>query len=233
MGYLSVCQAENGLIHLISSINHNIFNLAWLEQENEPVYTELAARDLEERGRLHTLFQGNILPENASPSWNHFRDGMDVDMQITDPESLLQVRQTPGSELHWSNERIDEFSAINADHGLTVEFQLLLDSTGSADSGFEFEVFLRTGPLTVNHYRLLITSREIHYWYDNEYSEVATGLDNADAMHIYRLAIRDDSILQLYRDNRLLDVLRTDFIVDWRQPARGPISGGATRAMTL
>lgn len=30
-GYLSVCQGENGLIHLISSWNHYVFNLKWLQ----------------------------------------------------------------------------------------------------------------------------------------------------------------------------------------------------------
>jgi hypothetical protein len=30
-GYLSVCQAQGGLIHLISSRQHYTFNLAWLE----------------------------------------------------------------------------------------------------------------------------------------------------------------------------------------------------------
>jgi hypothetical protein len=29
-GYLAVCQAANGVIHLITSRNHYAFNLAWL-----------------------------------------------------------------------------------------------------------------------------------------------------------------------------------------------------------
>ena len=29
-GYLSICQAANGVIHLISSKQHYAFNLAWL-----------------------------------------------------------------------------------------------------------------------------------------------------------------------------------------------------------
>jgi sulfatase modifying factor 1 len=30
-GYLSVCQAANGVIHLITSRQHYAFNLKWLE----------------------------------------------------------------------------------------------------------------------------------------------------------------------------------------------------------
>ena len=36
-GYLSVCQADNGLIHLISSWNHYAFNLEWLQTSPPPI----------------------------------------------------------------------------------------------------------------------------------------------------------------------------------------------------
>ena len=36
-GYMSVCQAPNGLIHLITSFSHYTFNLAWLKRPNEPL----------------------------------------------------------------------------------------------------------------------------------------------------------------------------------------------------
>jgi len=32
-GYLAVCQAANGVVHLISSKNHYAFNLAWLKSQ--------------------------------------------------------------------------------------------------------------------------------------------------------------------------------------------------------
>ena len=36
-GYMSVCQAPNGLVHLITSFSHYAFNLAWLRTPNEPL----------------------------------------------------------------------------------------------------------------------------------------------------------------------------------------------------
>ncbi|MHC4240749.1 MAG: hypothetical protein ACYSUC_13570 [Planctomycetota bacterium] len=36
-GYMSVCQAPNGLIHLITSYSHYAFNLKWLKTPNEPL----------------------------------------------------------------------------------------------------------------------------------------------------------------------------------------------------
>ena len=31
-GYFSITQARNGIVHLISSKNHYVFNLAWLKE---------------------------------------------------------------------------------------------------------------------------------------------------------------------------------------------------------
>ena len=36
-GYMAVCQAPNGLIHLITSYSHYAFNLKWLKMPNEPL----------------------------------------------------------------------------------------------------------------------------------------------------------------------------------------------------
>jgi len=36
-GYMSACQAPNGLVHLVTSRSHYTFNLAWLKTPNEPL----------------------------------------------------------------------------------------------------------------------------------------------------------------------------------------------------
>jgi len=36
-GYMSVCQASDGIVHLITSFSHYAFNLAWLRRPNEPL----------------------------------------------------------------------------------------------------------------------------------------------------------------------------------------------------
>ena len=36
-GYLAICQAANGVVHLISSKNHYAFNLAWLKEPPPPL----------------------------------------------------------------------------------------------------------------------------------------------------------------------------------------------------
>jgi len=40
-------------------------------------------------------------------------------------------------------------------------------------------------------------------------------------MHTYRLAIRDDTAVQIYRDQTLLGVEKPDLQIGWREPTRG------------
>ncbi|MHC4389679.1 MAG: hypothetical protein ACYSX1_13880, partial [Planctomycetota bacterium] len=40
---------------------------------------------------------------------------------------------------------------------------------------------------------------------------VAEGLDNTDAMHTYRVAVREDRVVQIYRDEKLLGVKRYEY----------------------
>jgi formylglycine-generating enzyme required for sulfatase activity len=61
----------------------------------------------------------------------------------------------------------------------------------------ELNLYVRTGPLTTNHYTV----------------KPAAGR--------YRLAIRDDTAVQIYHDGKLIAVEPADLIIDWRQPARG------------
>jgi hypothetical protein len=52
---------------------------------------------------------------------------------------------------------------------------------------------------------------------------LAEGLDNTDAMHTYRIAVRPDRVAQVYRDNKLLGVKP----VEYRTPRSPYIYFGA------
>jgi len=71
LGYLSVCQGLDNVIHLISSINHYAFNLAWLEAETPRAPTRPTPRELPVRKQLPQVYDGTKLPSKAKPSW-HF-----------------------------------------------------------------------------------------------------------------------------------------------------------------
>jgi hypothetical protein len=90
-----------------------------------------------------------------------------------------------------------------------------------AGGGVDLELFARAGTLNVNHYLLTVTARAIHYRYDGHLLPVAEGVDNTDGPHVYRLAVREDTAVQIYRDGVLLAVHDADLLISWRTPARG------------
>jgi len=44
-----------------------------------------------------------------------------------------------------------------------------------------------------------------------EFVPVAQGLDNTDTMHTYRLAVRPDRIVQIYRDDEMIGLKRYEY----------------------
>ena len=83
------------------------------------------------------------------------------------------------------------------------------------------ELFARAGTINVNHYLLTVTADAVYYWYEERFVPLAEGLDNTDDTHSYRLAVRDDTAVQIYRDGALLAVHDADLLTSWRTPARG------------
>jgi hypothetical protein len=84
-----------------------------------------------------------------------------------------------------------------------------------------------------SRYAITITDTGI-YWYEGlvlgsvfldfeEFTTVAEGLNNADGMHTYRLAVRDDRIVQIYRDAKLMGLRRYEY----RTPRDAYIQFGA------
>jgi len=78
--------------------------------------------------------------------------------------------------------------------------------------GVDFELYDGAG----SRYAITVTDAAV-YWYDGlvqssaflpfkQYTQLAQGLDNTDTMHTYRLAVRPDRVVQIYRDAILLGV---------------------------
>ncbi len=155
-GYLAATQARNGIVHLISSVNHYEFNLAWLEQPQTP------AKPLRAAG----------LPVKA-----------------TLPKRVNARFATNDS--HWTNERSGEFEAVDPRRGFTIEIE--------AAGPFEVEAFAASGPLIATRYVL----------------KVATA-------GRYRIAVRADTVAEIYRDGELVEVREAEIVIGRGQPLRGP-----------
>jgi formylglycine-generating enzyme required for sulfatase activity len=213
LAYLSACQGPDGVIHLISSWNHYAFNLAWLKETPPKEPSGPAIRKLPVREKLAHVYDGTGLPENASPKWQFVAENVHAADPLINPgQGVLKIGVDTLTRVRWSNERIEGVEQADAHKGTTAEISVQVNNSNQKNRGFDFEVFVRGGTLTVNHYFLSITPTGVYYLYDKEFVPIAEGLDNSSAMHTYRLAIRDDTAVQIYRDGELLGARRADHI---------------------
>jgi hypothetical protein len=221
-GYLSVTQTGDGVIQLVSTWNHYAFNLAWLEAGTPRSSPGPSARPLVARARLSRTYDGSSFPARSNPPWQPVAlDRGDEPLAgVLEQGGLRMV--SDGERLpRWSNERIDSgFHDTDIRSGLTAEVEVQVLKSG-ADRGVDLELFARAGTLNVNHYLLTVTADAVLYWYDGGFVPVAEGLDNAEGLHTYRLAVREDTAVQIYRDGVLLAVHDADLLISWRTPARG------------
>jgi hypothetical protein len=222
LAYLSVCQGLDGVIHLISSTNHYAFNLTWLKESPPDAPKMPTARSLPVRRRLKMIYNGSRLPTMSNPPWHFVAEAAEETRfaGIAYP-GALRIDSEGQENICWSNERLEEHAKMDAHKGLAAEVAVQVPGSSQTNHGFNFEVFVRGGTLTVNHYSLAVTPTGVYYLYDRKLVEVAEGLDNSSAMHTYRLAVRDDTAVQIYRDGQLLGVQLADLVIGWREPARG------------
>jgi hypothetical protein len=221
-GYLSVTQTTDGVIHLLSTWNHYAFNLAWLEAEGPGSVPGPRARELATREALARAYEGSSLPTAGELSWQLVAAGVEEGrLARVRGEGGLRIAADAAPLPRWSNERLEGgFHDTDIRSGLTAEIEVqVLES--AADRGVDVELFARAGTLNVNHYLVTVTTDAVRYWYDGRLVPVAEGLDNTDAPHVYRLAVRDDTAVQIYRDGALLAVHDADLLISWRTPARG------------
>jgi hypothetical protein len=177
-------------------------------------------KELPARGVLSTVYDGGTLPTRADPIWN-FLGTSDIEEEVARVlPGGLRIQGKDKTPARWSNEKLEGLNQVDLSGGVSadIEVRVLRSSTRG---GVNLELFVRGGALTVNHYLLTITATRVYYWYRGELVPVATGLNNSARAHTYRLAVRPDTAVQIYRDGRALSVQPADVIIDWRAPARG------------
>lgn len=187
-GYVSITQARNRVIHVISSMNHYAFNLAWIKAG----------------------------PPNPSP--------MPSARQLTSKPLLAialapaQMRDYRVARKLWSNERTGAMQALDIKKGFTAEARISLGR--SEDDYFIFRAFARSGCTMCNRYWMKVTNRGTFYWYAQEWqllSEAAA----AASPGTYRMAVREDTCVQIYRDGKLLATFPPSYEIGFAPPTRG------------
>lgn len=110
-----------------------------------------------------------------------------------------------------------DFPGVNSKNGFTVEFKVRVSQAAPKDHGFDLECY----DGAASRYAVSVTDHGV-YWYEgllvgtatlpfNQYTPVVADLENGDRMHTYRLAVRGDRIVQIYRDGELLGARRAEY----------------------
>ncbi len=217
LGYLSVCQGLDGVIHLISSRLHYSFNQAWLE-DVPPSGPPPTQRQLPMKNHLAGIYDANESPVDSNEPWMFVGAGSESDYITFPTPGVMQISASGGARPRWSNERINNFIEADLSRGFTAKIAVQVLSSSSSSEGVEFEVFARCGTLKVHEYSLTVTPGSVYYGGGS----IATGLDNSSAMHTYRMAVREDTTVQIYRDDEILAVKPMDTPgTNWRPSTRG------------
>ncbi len=78
----------------------------------------------------------------------------------------------------------------------------------------KISLYIGDGALPGKRYFISVTTSGVYWYQGGNVDQIATGLDNFSQMHTYRLAVRADGIVQIYRDLDLLAVRKADFGID-------------------
>jgi hypothetical protein len=219
VGYLTVCQSPDNIIHLLSSRNHYAFNLKWLMTPPPPAAppASVDARQLPAEGSLPSVYRPKGLPTQDNWGWGFAGSGSERDTISLVSEGALKIRTGENQQLWLRSEKKDVFGRVDQKKGFTAEIRTQVLKTSPRRRGIDLELYDGAG----SRYAITITDTGV-YWYEGlvlgsafldfeEFTAVAEGLDNTDAMHTYRLAVRDDRVVQIYRDERPIGVKRYEY----------------------
>ncbi|MHC4658029.1 MAG: SUMF1/EgtB/PvdO family nonheme iron enzyme, partial [Planctomycetota bacterium] len=218
VGYLTVCQTPDGLVHLLTSQQHYSFNLKWLTTLPPAAAPppEPAPRKLRAKEDLAIAYKPSALPSRDNWGWN-FRGAKEDQITAGSDNQKLRIATDQHQQCWWRSAEADGYSAVDQKKGFTAEIKTQILKTTPGRRGVDLELYDGAG----SRYAITITDSGV-YWYEgivygsvflnfDEFTPVAEGLDNTDKMHTYRLAIRPDRIVQIYRDGKLIGVRRYEY----------------------
>ncbi len=185
-GYVTLTQARNGLIHVVSSMNHYEFNLKWIESG----------------------------PKDYTPMPRAISLGRKTELGVQIPKAEMQ-RYRADLRL-WTNERTGAMDALDLTKGFTVEAQLPAFATD--DDYFILRGFVRSGCTMSNRYWLRATQEGVSYWYAGMWQNLLSASPSTQKI---RMAVRDDTCVQIYCADKLLACYPASYEIGFAQPTRG------------
>jgi formylglycine-generating enzyme len=196
-GYMSVYQTPDNVIHLISSKQHYAFNLAWLQQNPTPVPPPPSPTDLTPKARLDQVFTADRLPTQAGWRFSGTNAREDEAVEIVD--GALRITTGAGQRVRWVGDSAKNFGGARGSH--TAEITMRVTRSTARDRGIDFETYVPE----IGRSFITVTTSAV-FWYDGSFVPLAEGLDNASAMHTYRLAVDSGGNVVIFRDGVPLGV---------------------------
>jgi hypothetical protein len=138
-GYLSICQAANGLIHLISSKQHYAFNFAWL---NTPPPAPPEPVELKAKGELQTNYRPTSLPSAAG--WRYNGTGVAEEEAVEVLPDGIRMKTGSNQRVRWVGDSKETF-AIAAGTAHTAEISMQLTRNTSNSRGVDLETYDTSG----------------------------------------------------------------------------------------
>jgi hypothetical protein len=222
VGYLSVCEGSNGLVHLISSIHLYSFNKKWIMTPPPPADkpTPPMAVALESAKILPGLYKPKTgsLPSAHKLDWKMSAKKITEENAVSFTDDGMMKLSTSADQQFWFRSETPEvFQKIDSDKGFTVEIKTRILERSFDQSGVTLELYDGLG----SRYAMTITDTGI-YWYKGEdmgsalldfdqYFPVAQNFNNTDGFHRYRVAVTPQRNAQIYRDSELIGVRQFEY----------------------
>jgi len=219
VGYLAVCQTADKVIHLLTSRQHYSFNLKWLTTPPPtapPKPSPPKAGPLPTKDRLAKVYGfGDVSGANR---WNWVSEDFTQECAYQlSSRPPMRITAGDGAGFYERNEDPAGFAAVEQKNGFTVELKTQLIKRLPDAKGIDIELYDGAG----SRYALAVTDTGV-YWYEgyiqgsaflplDQFVPIAEGLDNTDAMHTYRIAVRTDRVAQIYRDGQFIAVKKCEY----------------------
>jgi len=195
-GYLSICQAANGVIHLISSKQHYAFNFAWL---NTPPPAPPEPVELKVKAELRATYRPAGLPSEAGWRYNGTSANESEALEVL-PGGGIRITTGANERVRWVGDTMKTFAA-RADTGHTAEITVKVTRSTSNSRGIDFETYVPG----VGRAFITVTTSSV-FWHGGGFDRIAEKLDNASAAHTYRMAVGADGFVHIFRDGKRLAI---------------------------
>lgn len=199
-GYFSICQAADGVIHLISSKQHYAFNLAWLRT---PPPVPPKPVELKTKANLDKVYRPTRLPSIDKWRYNGTKVEESEAVEVL-PDGGIRIETGPGERVRWVGEDESPLPISSVDRGYTAEITMQVTRSTSPSRGVDFEVVV---PLVGRSFLTITPSAVL--WVGRKFETLIDKVDNTSAPHTYRVSAAVDGQVHIFRDGKRIAVRRS------------------------